>query len=37
MNNSKPTIIDFVNTNTAKYANNVFLREKVDVFWNTKR
>ena len=33
MNNSRPTIIDFVNTNTAKYANNVFLREKVGGKW----
>ena len=31
--NKRPTIIDFVEFNTRKYAKNVFLREKIGSVW----
>lgn len=33
----RPTIIDFVEKYTAKYAENTFLREKVDGVWTETR
>lgn len=33
MKDNRPTIIDFVETYTSQFANNVYLREKVDGVW----
>ncbi len=33
MKDNRPTIIDFVETYTSRFANNVYLREKVDGVW----
>ncbi|MBQ6957847.1 MAG: AMP-binding protein [Bacteroidales bacterium] len=33
MKDNRPTIIDFVETYTSRFANNIYLREKVDGVW----